>query len=112
MSCSKATPTQKVIWGFLADASTDLLTGKPEEDEGQWESVRGPPPGKSAFRCKTDIVRWEDAMFDLGFRRKCPDILAFDGEVLAIRWRNAPKNGASDVSSPFDQRLTPSTSST
>ena len=36
--------------GFLADASTDLLTGKPEEDEGQWRECPWPAARKIGFQ--------------------------------------------------------------
>ncbi len=35
--------------GYIADAATDLLTGKPEEDSGQWRSCPWPAQRKIGF---------------------------------------------------------------
>ena len=35
--------------GYLADAATDLLTGKTEEDEGQWRDCPWPGTRKIGF---------------------------------------------------------------
>lgn len=36
--------------GYLADSATDLLTGKPEEDEGQWRGCPWPAAPKIGFQ--------------------------------------------------------------
>ena len=41
--------------GYLTDAAIDLLTGKPEDNEGQWKEC--PWPGARKIDFKDDIQR-------------------------------------------------------